>query len=132
MEKDILSKLEVARLIALQRLGILPESEERRLSAWVERDEKNKAFYEQLRQKSFDENAITIHGRSVETYSRKISYRGVPGSNVFLPSGGKRCRSGFCHNRDILLSYTTERRNNHLSQPVSTYNLCWKTEIKSH
>ena len=28
MEKDILSKLEVARLIALQRLGILPESEE--------------------------------------------------------------------------------------------------------
>ena len=45
MEKDILSKLEVARLIALQRLGILPESEERRLSAWVERDEKNKAFY---------------------------------------------------------------------------------------
>lgn len=29
MEKDILSKLEVARLIALQRLGILPESEER-------------------------------------------------------------------------------------------------------
>ena len=41
MEKDILSKLEVARLIALQRLGILPESEERRLSAWVERDEIN-------------------------------------------------------------------------------------------
>ena len=59
MEKDILSKLEVARLIALQRLGILPESEERRLSAWVERDEKNKAFYEQLRQKSFDENATS-------------------------------------------------------------------------
>ena len=59
MEKDILSKLEVARLIALQRLGILPESEERRLSAWVERDEKNKAFYEQLRQKSFDRNATS-------------------------------------------------------------------------
>ena len=59
MEKDILSKLEVARLIALQRLGILPESEERRLSAWVERDEKNKAFYEQLRQKSFDGNATS-------------------------------------------------------------------------
>ena len=59
MEKDILSKLEVARLIALQRLGILPESEERRLSAWVERDEKNKAFYKQLRQKSFDGNATS-------------------------------------------------------------------------
>ena len=59
MEKDILSKLEVARLVALQRLGILPESEERRLSAWVERNEKNKAFYEQLRQKSFDGNATS-------------------------------------------------------------------------
>ena len=59
MEKDILSKLEVARLIALQRLGILHESEERRLSAWVERDEKNKAFYKQLRQKSFDGNATS-------------------------------------------------------------------------
>lgn len=59
MEKDILSKLEVARLIALQRLGILPESEERRLSAWVKRDEKNKAFYEQLRQKSFNGNATS-------------------------------------------------------------------------
>ena len=59
MEKDILSKLEVARLIALQRLGILPESEERRLSAWMERDEKNKAFYEQLRQKSFNGNATS-------------------------------------------------------------------------
>lgn len=52
MEKDILSKLEVARLVALQRLGILPESEERRLLAWVERDKKNKAFYEQLYKKS--------------------------------------------------------------------------------
>ena len=59
MEKDILSKLEVARLVALQRLGILPESEERRLLAWVERDKKNKAFYEQLYKKSCNKNTAT-------------------------------------------------------------------------
>ena len=59
MEKDILSKLEVARLVALQRLGILPESEERRLLAWVERDKKNKALYEQLYKKSCNKNTAT-------------------------------------------------------------------------
>lgn len=59
MEKDILSKLEVARLVALQRLGILPESEERRLLAWVERDKKNKALYEQLHEKSVNKNAAS-------------------------------------------------------------------------
>ena len=59
MEKDILSKLEVARLVALQRLGILPESEERRLLAWVERDKKNKALYEQLYKKSCNKNTDT-------------------------------------------------------------------------
>ncbi|HJF72202.1 MAG TPA: DUF4974 domain-containing protein [Butyricimonas virosa] len=59
MEKDILSKLEVARLVALQRLDILPESEERRLLAWVERDKKNKALYEQLHKKSINKNAAS-------------------------------------------------------------------------
>ncbi len=48
MEKDMLTKLEVARLVALQRLGILPEAKEQKLSAWVERSERNRAFYEQL------------------------------------------------------------------------------------
>lgn len=48
MEKDMLTKLEVARLVALQRLGILPEAKEQKLSAWVERSESNQAFYEQL------------------------------------------------------------------------------------
>ena len=48
MEKDMLTKLEVARLVALQRLGILPEAKEQKLSAWVERSESNRAFYEQL------------------------------------------------------------------------------------
>ena len=67
MEKDILSKLEVARLIALQRLGILPESEERRLSAWVERDEKNKAFYEN----HSTETQLHHPRQKVGIYSRK-------------------------------------------------------------
>lgn len=44
----MLTKLEVARLVALQRLGILPEAKEQKLSAWVERSESNQAFYEQL------------------------------------------------------------------------------------
>lgn len=71
MEKDILSKLEVARLVALQRLGILPESEERRLSAWVERNEKNKAFYEQLRQNHSTETRLHHPRQKVGIYSRK-------------------------------------------------------------
>ena len=57
MEKDILSRLEVARMVALQRLGILSEAKEQRLSAWVERSERNRAFYEQLYNKPLNGNS---------------------------------------------------------------------------
>ena len=53
-----------------------------------------------------------------EFIREKISYRGkrLPAIPTYpLPSGGKRRRVSSCHNRDILLSYTTERRNNLLS-----------------
>ena len=54
MEQHILSKLEVARLVALQRLGLLSESEEQRLSAWIERCEENRKLYDNLYRSSFD------------------------------------------------------------------------------
>lgn len=85
MEKDVLSKLEVARLVALRRLGILPEAEERKLSAWVERDKRNRAFYERLCKKSLDGTPQTLPidecWKAFETKykikktSRRIGYR---------------------------------------------------------
>ena len=47
-ERQIIKRMEVARLVALQKLGILPEGDERRLAAWVARSEENRRVHEKL------------------------------------------------------------------------------------
>ena len=84
MEKDILSKLEVARLIALQRLGILPESEERRLSAWMERDEKTRPFMNNYAKNHSTKMRLHHPRQKVGIYSRKNI---VPGERLPGHSG---------------------------------------------
>ena len=48
MEKQIIKRIEVARLVALHKLGALPEHEERRLAAWAAQSEENRQLYEKL------------------------------------------------------------------------------------
>lgn len=48
MEKQIIKRIEVARLVALHKLGVLPEDEERRLAAWAAQSEENRQLYEKL------------------------------------------------------------------------------------
>lgn len=48
MEKEIVQRIEVARLIALHKLGALPEHKEQQLAAWVARNETNRQLFEKL------------------------------------------------------------------------------------
>ena len=134
MEKDILSKLEVARLIALQRLGILPESEERRLSAWVERDEKTRLFMNNYA-KIIDGNATSPSTAEGWNLFEKKYRTGEKGSRPF-----RRTLYRLVASVAVLVLaitgtyyYLTQPNEEIISspQPVSAVQLVLETEIKS-
>lgn len=78
MEKEIIKRIEVARLVALHKLGVLPESEEQRLAAWVARSEANRRLYERLlRQGTPGEKEMPATDKAWREFTRR--YRVRPG-----------------------------------------------------
>ena len=76
MEKQIIKRIEVARLVALHKLGVLPKSEEQRLAAWVTRSEANRRLYERLlRQGTSREKGMPTTDKAWQDFTRRYQIR---------------------------------------------------------
>lgn len=60
MEKRIKKQINIGRLVGLLRTGMLPESEEKRLHAWVKENEANQRLFNRLLDEKIDESSRNI------------------------------------------------------------------------
>lgn len=86
MEKQVIKRIELARLAALYRLGVLPDAELKRLETWMTQSPGNRQLFEQLSRKEIaldkpentTENAWKDFTRRYRVQpKRKITRRGM-------------------------------------------------------